>query len=144
MCWLTDQNGCSAVTIGRAPRKLWPRPRRCRQGPRSQDVLRLGIRRGHGCPRHGAARRSPPSEERTAMSATAMRSVGAELDEVAGGVTDVDAAPGAARTEQVGRAHDDLEAAGRCELVEVDAVDDEGDVVDVLTGPVAGEHVDER
>ena len=49
--------------------------------------------------------------------------VGAELDEVAGGVADVEAAAVAPRAEQVGGAHLDREATGRRELVEVDPVD---------------------
>src|SRR5689334_15885133 len=70
--------------------------------------------------------------------------VGAELDEVAGGVTDVEATAVAARAEEVGGAHLDGVATRRGELVQVDALDDEGDVVDVLARAVALEEIDDR
>src|SRR5258706_6613268 len=71
-------------------------------------------------------------------------SVGAEFDEVAGGIADVDAATVASRPEEVSGPHDDVEAAGGGELVEVDAVDDERNVVHVLARALAGKDIDKR
>src|SRR4051812_1491305 len=71
-------------------------------------------------------------------------SVRAELHEVAGGITDVEPTAVAAGAPQIGGTHHDVEAPGRGELIEVDALDRERDVIDVLAGALALQHVDQR
>src|SRR5215217_8976646 len=89
-----------------------------------------------------------PPCDRPAVSPTGGRpgnaSVGAQLDDVAVGVAHVEAATLAPRPEEVERPAHDVERPRHCQLVEVDVGHVDGHVVDVLTGALAHEQVEDR
>ena len=70
--------------------------------------------------------------------------VGAQLDDVAVGVADVQPPPDAAGAEHLEGTTDDVEAAARGELVEVGVLDLQGDVIDVLAAALELEQVEDR